>query len=108
MTIKIYNSLTKQKEDLVPIKGKTIRMYTCGVTVYDQSHIGHARSLFVFDVIKKYLKHREYDVKFVRNITDVDDKIINKAKELGVEMPITEIVVEVLEGNVSAVEGSFL
>ncbi len=77
----IYNSLTKQKEEFVPINGKTVKMYTCGVTVYDQCHIGHARSLYVFDVIRRYLKFRGYDVKFVRNITDVDDKIINKAIE---------------------------
>lgn len=62
--------------------GKTVKMYTCGVTVYDQCHIGHARSLYVFDVIRQYLKFRGYDVRFVRNITDVDDKIIKKAKEL--------------------------
>jgi cysteinyl-tRNA synthetase len=79
--VKIYNSLTKTKEDFVPISGKTVKMYTCGVTVYDRCHIGHARSLYVFDVIRRYLKFRGYDVLFVRNITDVDDKIINKAVE---------------------------
>ncbi len=83
MTIKIHNSLTKRKEDLVPLDGKTIRMYSCGVTVYDKCHIGHARSLYIFEVIRRYLKHRGYDVKFVRNITDIDDKIINRAKETG-------------------------
>ncbi|MBI3314804.1 MAG: cysteine--tRNA ligase [Candidatus Omnitrophica bacterium] len=79
--MQIYNSLTKKKEDFVPLEGKTVRMYTCGVTVYDQCHIGHARSLYVFDVIRRYLKFRGYDVHFVRNITDVDDKIIAKALE---------------------------
>ncbi len=82
MSLKIYNSLTKQKEDFVPIHGKTVRMYSCGVTVYDDCHIGHARSLYIFDVIRRYLKFRGYDLKFVRNITDVDDKIINRANEL--------------------------
>jgi cysteinyl-tRNA synthetase len=82
MTIRIYNSLTKRKEDFVPLQGKTVKMYSCGVTVYDDCHIGHARSLYVFDVITRYLRYRGYDVQFVRNITDVDDKIINKAKEL--------------------------
>jgi cysteinyl-tRNA synthetase len=81
MKINIYNSLTKKKEELIPVENQTIRMYTCGVTVYDLSHIGHARSLYVFDMIRRYLKYRGYDVKFVRNITDVDDKIINRAKE---------------------------
>jgi cysteinyl-tRNA synthetase len=79
--VQIYNSLTKKKEEFVPINGKTVKMYTCGVTVYDRCHIGHARSLYVFDVIRRYLKFRGYDVLFVRNITDVDDKIINKAVE---------------------------
>ena len=75
MAIKIYNSLSNAKEEFVPINGKVVNMYTCGVTVYDQCHIGHARSLYVFDVIRRYLKSRGYDVRFVRNITDVDDKI---------------------------------
>lgn len=83
MAIQIYNSLTKQLEDLVPLDGKTIRMYSCGVTVYDKCHIGHARSLYIFDMIRRYLKYRGYDVRFVRNITDIDDKIINRANELG-------------------------
>lgn len=82
MAIRIYNSLTKRKEEFVPLHGKTVKMYSCGVTVYDDCHIGHARSLYVFDVITRYLRYRGYDVQFVRNITDVDDKIINKAKEL--------------------------
>lgn len=87
MSIKLYNTLTRQKEDFVPIdpKGKTVTMYTCGVTVYDKCHIGHARSLYIFDMIRRYLNFRGYDVKFARNITDVDDKIINKAHELGKE-----------------------
>ncbi len=82
MPIYIHNSLTKKKEELTPLDGKTIKMYSCGVTVYDKCHIGHARSLYIFDVIRRYLKYRKYDVRFVRNITDVDDKIINKGKEL--------------------------
>ncbi len=84
MPIRLYNSLTKTKEDFIPLdpKGKAIKMYSCGVTVYDECHIGHARSLYVFDVIRRYLKFRGFDVQFVRNITDVDDKIINKANEL--------------------------
>src|SRR3989338_3228997 len=82
MPFQIYNSLTKRKEEFIPLKGNTVNMYTCGVTVYDQCHIGHARSLYVFDVIRRYLKFRGYKVNFVRNITDVDDKIIHKANEL--------------------------
>ena len=81
MGIVILNSLTKRKEEFVPLNDKVVKMYTCGVTVYDQCHIGHARSLYVFDLIRRYLKFRGYDVHFVRNITDVDDKIIAKANE---------------------------
>lgn len=81
MPIFVYNSLTKRKEEFIPASHKVINMYTCGVTVYDQCHIGHARSLYVFDVIRRYLAFRGYKVNFVRNITDIDDKIIRKAKE---------------------------
>ncbi|MFH1655466.1 MAG: cysteine--tRNA ligase [Candidatus Omnitrophota bacterium] len=79
--MQIYNTLTRKKEEFK--KGK-VKMYTCGVTVYDVCHIGHARSLYIFDVIRRYLGYRGYDVKFIRNITDIDDKIINKAKEQNV------------------------
>ncbi|MBU2540634.1 MAG: cysteine--tRNA ligase [Candidatus Omnitrophica bacterium] len=81
--IHIYNTLTKKKEEFKPLKAKRIGIYSCGVTVYDDCHIGHARSLYTFEVIRNFLKYRGYDVKFIRNITDIDDKIINKAKELG-------------------------
>ena len=82
MPVCLYNSLTKKKEEFIPLKANTVNIYACGVTVYDQCHIGHARSLYVFDVIRRYLKYRGYDVRFVRNITDIDDKIIDKAREL--------------------------
>lgn len=81
----IYNSLTKKKEEFIPLNYPNVNIYTCGVTVYDDSHIGHARSLYIFDVIRRYLRYRCFDVKFVRNITDVDDKIINRANELKIE-----------------------
>ncbi|MBI4309559.1 MAG: cysteine--tRNA ligase [Candidatus Omnitrophica bacterium] len=81
MPVQIYNSLTKKKEEFVPLEGNAVKMYTCGVTVYDRCHLGHARSLYVFDVVRRYLKFRGYNVRFVRNITDVDDKIIHKAIE---------------------------
>ena len=83
--LKINNTLSKQKEEFVPFVPPTVKMYTCGVTVYDSCHIGHARSLYIFDVMRRYLKYRGYDVKFVRNITDVDDKIINRANELKID-----------------------
>ena len=81
MPLQIYNSLSGKKEDFIPLSGNDVRMYTCGITVYDRSHIGHARSLYVFDVIRNYLKFRGFNVVFVRNITDIDDKIIDRALE---------------------------
>ena len=83
--MKIYNSLTKKKEEFTPINPGVINIYTCGVTVYDDCHIGHARSLYIFDVMRRYLEYRGYKVNFVRNITDIDDKIINRANELNIE-----------------------
>ncbi len=80
--MELYNSLTKNRQALPDAPAK-INMYSCGVTVYDKCHIGHARSLYTFDALVKYLRYRGYDVKFVRNITDVDDKIIAKANQLG-------------------------
>jgi cysteinyl-tRNA synthetase len=84
MAIKIYNTMRNNKEPFVPLKEGLVGMYACGVTVYDFSHIGHARALVVFDVIYRYLKYRGYTVTFVRNYTDVDDKIIKRAQEEGV------------------------
>lgn len=81
MAIKIYNTMNRKKEPFVPQTEKRVTMYACGVTVYDLSHIGHARAMVVFDVIYRYLKASGYDVVFVRNYTDIDDKIINRANE---------------------------
>ena len=81
MAIKIYNTLTKEKEELVPIEPGKISMYMCGPTVYDYFHIGNARPFILFDIFRRYLKYRGFDVKFVTNLTDVDDKIIKKANE---------------------------
>ncbi len=85
MPIFVYNSLTRKKEEFVPLAAPKVNIYTCGVTVYDESHIGHARSLYIFDCLRRYLKYRGFNVRFVRNITDIDDKIINRAKELKVD-----------------------
>lgn len=81
MKLMIYNTLTKNKEEFVPLEEGKIRMYVCGVTVYDYCHIGHARSAVVFDVIYRYLLFLGYDVTYVRNFTDIDDKIIRRAQE---------------------------
>lgn len=85
MSINIYNTLSRKKEPFQPREEGKVGMYVCGVTVYDFSHIGHARAAIVFDVIFRYLKYRGYDVTYVRNYTDVDDKIINKANQEGVD-----------------------
>lgn len=85
--MKIYNSLTRKKDTFEPKNGE-VRMYVCGPTVYDEPHIGHARAAYIFEVIRNYFEYRGFKVKFVKNITDVDDKIIAKAKE---ELPNTEI-----------------
>ncbi len=85
MPLTIYNTLTKKKELFRTIEPEKVLMYVCGPTVYDSCHIGHARSVVVFDVISRYLKTQGYDVVYVRNFTDVDDKIIRRAAELGME-----------------------
>ena len=87
--IRIYNTLSKKKEDFVPLEEGKVRMYVCGPTVYNFIHIGNARPMIVFDTVRRYLEHKGYEVNFVSNFTDVDDKIIKKAIEEGV--PAEEI-----------------
>jgi cysteinyl-tRNA synthetase len=79
--MQIYNTITRQKQEFKPITPGKVKMYVCGVTVYDYCHIGHARAYTTFDMIRRYLQHKGFEVTFVRNITDIDDKIINRAKE---------------------------
>jgi len=81
--LKIYNTLTRSKEEFQPMQAGKVRMYVCGITVYDYCHLGHARMLLVFDMVTRYLRARGYEVTYVRNITDIDDKIINRARENG-------------------------
>ena len=85
--MKIYNTLTRKKEEFVPIKEGEVSIYVCGPTVYNFFHIGNARPFVVFDTLRKYLEYRGYKVKFVQNFTDVDDKIINRAREEGITAP---------------------
>lgn len=82
--MKIYNTLTRRKDDFIPIEEGKVRMYVCGPTVYNYIHIGNARPMIVFDTVRRYLEYKGYDVNYVSNFTDVDDKIINKANEEGV------------------------
>ena len=86
MSLKFYNTLTKKKEKFVPIKEGKVGIYVCGITAYDVCHIGHARSAVVFDVIYRYLKYSGYEVTYVKNFTDVDDKIIGKANAEGTDI----------------------
>jgi cysteinyl-tRNA synthetase len=88
MALRIYNTLTGKKEEFIPLQQKKVGMYVCGVTVYDLCHIGHARSAVVFDTIYRYLRYRGYEVTFVRNFTDIDDKIIKRANEEGVDCKV--------------------
>ncbi len=83
MTLRVYNTLSGKKEEFIPITPPKVGMYACGVTVYDYCHIGHARSALAFDVIRRYLEFSGFDVTYVRNYTDIDDKIIAKSLEEG-------------------------
>src|SRR3990167_4136780 len=84
--LQVYNTLSREKEVLEPFdkaRGEKLRLFVCGITTYDFSHIGHARTYIAFDMIAKYLRHKEYDVFYLQNVTDIDDKIIKRAKEEG-------------------------
>lgn len=86
MSIQIFNSLTRQKEPFVPLEEGKVKMYVCGPTVYNYIHIGNSRPVIVYDTVRRYFQYKGYDVKFVSNFTDVDDKIIKAANELGEEV----------------------
>lgn len=102
--LKIYNSLTKEKQTFEPIEPGKVRMYVCGMTVYDYCHVGHARVLVVFDVVYRYLQQLGYDVTYVRNITDIDDKIIRRAIENGEEYgALTERFIEAMHEDARAI-----
>jgi len=85
MTLKIYNTLSRKIENFKPIEEGKVKMYVCGMTVYSDAHIGHARTYFAFDLIRRYFEYKGYKVNYVQNITDVDDKIINAAKKEGID-----------------------
>lgn len=94
--LKIYNTLSRQKEEFIPLQKGKVNMYVCGMTVYDYCHLGHARVLVAFDVIVRYLRAKGFDVNYVRNITDIDDKILNRANEHG------EVFTDLTERFISA------
>ena len=86
--MKIYNTLSRKKEEFIPIEEGKVRMYVCGPTVYNLIHIGNARPIVVFDTVRRYMEHKGYEVNFVSNFTDVDDKIIKAAIEEGVDSTV--------------------
>ena len=83
--MKVYNTLSGKKEEFTPIEEGKVKMYVCGPTVYNLIHIGNARPMIVFDTVRRYMEHKGYEVNYVSNFTDVDDKIIKKANEEGTD-----------------------
>ncbi len=103
MSLKVYNTLHGKKEEFIPLNEGKVKMYVCGPTVYDTSHIGHARSVVVFDTILRWLQELEYEVTYVRNFTDVDDKIIKKSNETGEDcFAITEKYIDEFHNEMDA------
>lgn len=101
--LKIYNSLTKTKETFQPLEKGKIRMYVCGITVYDKCHLGHSRFMVAFDVIVRFLRHSGFDVTYIRNITDVDDKIIERANAQGIAVDaLTESMIQYMHKDEKA------
>ena len=86
MTLRVHNTLTRELETFTPIEPRHVRMYVCGITIYDLCHVGHARFLIAFDVIYRWLRALGYGVTYVRNITDIDDKIIKRAIERNISI----------------------
>ncbi|MGH8820963.1 MAG: cysteine--tRNA ligase, partial [Rhodoferax sp.] len=84
MSLRIYNTLSRALEEFVPLQAGHVRMYVCGMTIYDLCHVGHARMMMAFDVVQRWLVASGYRVTYVRNITDIEDKIIKRAVERGI------------------------
>ena len=89
--MKIFNTLTRQKDEFKPISEGKVGIYVCGPTVYDYIHIGNARPMIVFDTLRRYFEYKGYEVNYVSNFTDVDDKIIKKANEEGVDSSVISV-----------------
>ena len=101
--LKIYNTLARRKQDFVPIEPGRVRMYVCGITVYDYCHLGHARFMLVFDMVQRWLRASDFDVTYVRNITDIDDKIIRRAVENGESIgELTERFIRYMDEDAAA------
>src|SRR5689334_2362177 len=101
--LKIYNTIAREKQEFVPITPGKVNMYVCGMTVYDYCHLGHARVMVVFDVVRRWLRASGYDVNYVRNITDIDDKIIKRAQENNETMgALTERFITAMDEDAAA------
>src|ERR1700710_3301048 len=101
--LKIHNTLTREKATFTPIEPGRVRMYVCGITVYDYCHVGHARMMIVFDVVQRWLRTLGYNVTYVRNITDIDDKIIRRAVENGEPIKaLTQRFIDALHDDLDA------
>jgi cysteinyl-tRNA synthetase len=101
MSLRIYNTLSRALEPLSPMEPGHVRMYVCGMTIYDLCHIGHARMAMAFDVVQRWLKSSAYRVTYVRNITDIDDKIIKRAVERGITIrALTDEMIEVMHTDI--------
>ena len=104
MTLRIYNTLTRRVEDFKPIEPGHVRMYVCGITVYDLCHVGHARMMMAFDVVFRWLRATGLRVTYVRNITDIDDKIIKRAVERGLSIrALTDEMIAAMHRDVGAI-----
>ncbi|MEY2661484.1 MAG: cysteinyl-tRNA synthetase, partial [Pseudomonadota bacterium] len=103
MTLRIYNTLTRELESFSPLQAGHVRMYVCGMTVYDLCHLGHARSMIAFDVVQRWLKATGHQVTYVRNVTDIDDKIIQRALSNGESIrALTTRMIEALHQDADA------
>src|SRR5262245_17593559 len=101
--LKIYNTIAREKQDFVPITPGKVRMYVCGMTVYDYCHLGHARVMVVFDVVRRWLRASGLDVTYVPNLTDIDDKIIKRAQENNEPMAVlTERFINAMDEDAAA------
>ena len=101
--LKIYNTLAREKQAFVPLQPGKVRMYVCGMTVYDYCHLGHARVMVVFDMVQRWLRASGLDVTYVRNITDIDDKIIKRAVENGEPVSqLTQRFIEAMDQDAAA------
>src|SRR5712691_5257752 len=101
--LKIYNTLGRSKQEFIPLRPGEVRMYVCGMTVYDYLHLGHARMMVVFDLVQRWLRASGYKVTYVRNITDIDDKIIRRAAETGEPVPaLTERFIRYMDEDAAA------